>query len=394
MAFAPDGSQLASGSDDGTIRIWNPRNGVQVDGTGFGVARRAGRPLAGVRSDSPSPEDGLGVSADVETLADLIAAMDTRPPLAIALIGDWGAGKSSVMLQVQRRVDVLAEMSRNNPGLSVFASSVRQVRFNAWHYSDEHVWAGLVTQLFRTLSADHEDAEEATASQRHDAAADRDRLRSELAQRETEQRRLSAALEAVERSSTPRGSLAGLGSLAGAGRVVRATIRELRHDVRASAAVVAGWVVLAAAAYVMWRWFGPLIGVTTTAVAALAAPFVAVWRGLARWHRSGMGFVRRRRDALEARTRAVQHEVTQLRERLALIDAAARLEGFLKDRGAASAYQRYRGLLGQVHTDLTALSEDLRQAHRDWVAAGSTTPPPLERIVLYVDDLDRCPPQR
>jgi WD40 repeat protein len=196
VAFTSDGTQLASGGADGTIRIWNPRNGMQVDGTGFRVSRRVGRPLAGVRSDSPSGEDGLGVSADVETLADLIAAMDTRPPLAIALIGDWGAGKSSVMLQVQRRVDVLAEMSRNNPGLSVFASSVRQVRFNAWHYSDEHVWAGLVTELFRTLAVDHEDAEDTTdASQRHNAVVDRDRLRSELAQRETEQRRLSAALD-------------------------------------------------------------------------------------------------------------------------------------------------------------------------------------------------------
>jgi hypothetical protein len=95
------------------------------------VTRRIGRPLAGVRSDAPSERNLIAATSDVETLADLIAAAETSPPLAIALIGDWGVGKSSVMLQIQRRIDALAEMSRNNPGLSVFASNVRQVRFNA-----------------------------------------------------------------------------------------------------------------------------------------------------------------------------------------------------------------------------------------------------------------------
>ena len=152
VAFHPDGRTLASVGDT-TIRIWNPRNGEQIAGTGFGAPRPWARPLPGVRSDSPSADDLLDVTPDVETLADLIAATETRPPLAIALIGDWGADKSSVMLQVQRRIDLLAKMSRNNPGLSDFAENVRPVRFNAWHYSDQHVWVGLVDHLFHTLAA-------------------------------------------------------------------------------------------------------------------------------------------------------------------------------------------------------------------------------------------------
>ena len=118
------------------------------------MTRRIGRPLAGVRSDAPSERDLIAATSDVETLADLIAAAETSPPLAIALIGDWGVGKSSVMLQIQHRIDALAEMSRNNPGLSVFASNVRQVRFNAWDYSDDQLWSGLVEHLFRALAAD------------------------------------------------------------------------------------------------------------------------------------------------------------------------------------------------------------------------------------------------
>ena len=64
--------------------------------------------------------------------------MTTAPPLAIALIGDWGAGKSSVMLQVQRRIEELADQIAGTiRGCSVFAANVRQVRFNAWDYSDD-----------------------------------------------------------------------------------------------------------------------------------------------------------------------------------------------------------------------------------------------------------------
>lgn len=226
VVFAPDGATLASGGDT-TIRIWNPRNGSQVDGTGFGAPRRIGRPLAGVRSDAPSADDLIGATSDVETLADLIAAIETSPPLAIALIGDWGAGKSSVMLQIQRRIDVLAEMSRNNPGLSVFAANVRQVRFNAWDYSDDQLWSGLVDHLFRALAADPD-----SSSGLSDPAAvqvERVALRRELAERETEEQRLSGGLRTADRVGRPQGFLAGLGSPVYTWRVTIAAARELQQ---------------------------------------------------------------------------------------------------------------------------------------------------------------------
>lgn len=36
----------------------------------------------------------------------------------------------------------------------MFASNVRQVRFNAWDYSDDQLWSGLVDHLFRALAVD------------------------------------------------------------------------------------------------------------------------------------------------------------------------------------------------------------------------------------------------
>jgi WD40 repeat protein len=88
VAYSPDGTTLATTSDDGTIRIWNARTGQQVAGTRFGVVLRPMRPLAGIRSDQPSEQDLLGIEEDVGTLAALVAASATEPPLAIALLSE------------------------------------------------------------------------------------------------------------------------------------------------------------------------------------------------------------------------------------------------------------------------------------------------------------------
>ena len=392
VAYAPDGATLATGSNDRTVRIWNPRNGTQVDGTGFGVTRRIGRPLAGVRSDAPSELDLIAATSDVETLADLIAAAETSPPLAIALIGDWGVGKSSVMLQIQRRVGALAEMSRNNPGLSVFASNVRQVRFNAWDYSDDQLWSGLVERLFHGLAADPDSSP--APPDPGTVEAERRTLHRNLAEQEAAGERLSSELRAADRAVQPQGFLAWLSSPVYTWRVVTAASRELAREIRSAPWVLLGWAVLGAIAYGAWSLWGSRIGAAATAVAAVIAPAVVIGQRLRSWHRTGMSATARLRRRLDAQERAINQKIADLRERLALVDASVRLSAFLTDRAASGAYQEYRGLLGQVRGDLVTLSSDLTAARNEWLVSGATTPPPLERIVLYIDDLDRCPPRR
>lgn len=350
------------------------------------------RRLAGVRSDVPSAEDLFRGPTDAETLADLIAATETAAPLAIALIGDWGSGKSSVMLQVQRRIDVLAEMSRNNPGRSLFASNVRQVRFNAWDYGDDNVWTGIVEHLFRALATDP--GPPASPPDPRVAEAERGRLRTLLADREAEERRLADELQAVDEAAVPRGYLAGLSSPARVMRVLAAAISELGHDARGKVEILLGWAVLGAAAAGAWLLWGSLIGSAVTALAAVTAPAVAAGRRLRDWHHAGMRVIDAQRSNLDARQRRLRREIAQLKERLAVADAAARLAAFLADRSDDGAYRQYRSLFSQVRNDLARLSADLDEARREWLADGSGGTPPLERIVLYIDDLDRCPPRK
>jgi len=92
VAYSPDGRTLASVGDDGTIRIWNPQNGAQVNGTGLGaVARAPGRPLAGVRSDSPSAENLLGVGKEFSRFLRLCS---TDPSAAADALASTGLGRS------------------------------------------------------------------------------------------------------------------------------------------------------------------------------------------------------------------------------------------------------------------------------------------------------------
>ena len=388
LAWAPDGSVIASAGDDGTIRIWNPRSGAQVGGTGSGRARVPARPLAGVRSDSPSDMDLLGVGEDVATLAELIAATETRPPLAIALIGDWGAGKSSVMLQIEKRVGELAERARNNPGLTAWAETVRQVRFNAWHYSDDRLWAGLISHLFDVLAAPPRDVEDETSADPRSVAAQRAKLRAERDQMQRASDQLDGKLKAADALFGPRGLLSWLVSPWYALRVLLLVAWQGLRDLRTGLPIVLGWLVLGAGAYAAWRYARGWVAVVATVVSVVVPPIATAVR-------QTRAFIGKQRANLTARQQEYQRDVRSLDDQLVLVDAAERLARFLTERGGdAGKYQEYQGLLGQVRIDLDQLATDLADARRQWERDGRNGPPPLERIVLYIDDLDRCPPRR
>jgi hypothetical protein len=358
-------------------------------GTGFGQRLRPVRPLAEIRSDRASIEDLIGIGDDVETLAELIAAEQTEPPLAIAVLGSWGSGKSSLIHQVEQHVTRLGELSRNNLSLgsSSFVANVRQVTFNAWHYSDDRLWTGLIDHLFRTLASDpDEDGKPVDTDCEAAARAARTRAELEDCQRLDEQ--LRRQLAAARRG----GRFTGPGSPYVAARLVAAAARQLLRDVRTYLWVMAGWALAAVAAYLAWRFYqshAALIG----RIGFTLAPLLVIWGRLRAWHRRGMNLTNQLRQDLQQRRDQLRARQDELSARLAELDAATRLSEFLHERSQPDAYQEYRGLLGQVYGDLRTLDTQLGRAQRQWQARPSGAPP-LQRIVLYVDDLDRCPPRR
>jgi hypothetical protein len=75
--------------------------------------------------------------------------------------------------------------------------------------------------------------------------------------------------------------------------------------------------------------------------------------------------------------------------------AGRRLSRFLQERSGSGDYRSHLGLISLLHKDLQQLSTLLQLAEGDnneKTEKGQL--PRIDRIILYVDDLDRCPPGR
>jgi hypothetical protein len=353
FALTPDNRRLVSGAGDGTVRLWDLAAEAEID------VRRPRQPRPGLLSDRESPDDLLGFGDDVEGLATLIADRQTELPMAIALLGRWGSGKSSFMRQLQDRVTALAEQSRNNPARSVFANAVRQVRFNAWHYADDQLWVGLLDHLFAEL------AKPETVPDTEQVRAERDSLRTRV--------RNLAKLE---------GKSSGVGRLLVLPRMLWSASAPVFATWRRRLLLLGLLAVLAGATVTV-----ALLGVSTvlTALGVASTVLTAVTPVLLRIHDGW--------QAVSKYTGELTAELRDARVRLARLDAAERLD-LLITQARSGDYEQYRGLVSRAHEDLRGLSDTAGAALLEWEDARPDRPPPLERIVLYIDDLDRCPPRK
>lgn len=84
-----------------------------------------------------------------------------------------------------------------------------------------------------------------------------------------------------------------------------------------------------------------------------------------------------------------EHEAAKLELRESTSEA--RLGRFIRERAESADYDKYLGLIAMIHRDFQKLSDLMERAR-----AGPHDPdlPRVDRIVLYIDDLDRCYPPR
>ncbi len=98
-------------------------------------------------ADLDKGEDYLGIDKDVTAFAKVIASNSFSPPLAIALFGQWGTGKSFFMNKLKDRIKRLSDTGRDE-----YRSGIAQIHFNAWSYLDANLWASIVTRIFEGLN--------------------------------------------------------------------------------------------------------------------------------------------------------------------------------------------------------------------------------------------------
>jgi KAP family P-loop domain/TIR domain len=99
--------------------------------------------------------------------------------------------------------------------------------------------------------------------------------------------------------------------------------------------------------------------------------------------------------AAKLKSETVGKEIDQLKVDIATTSSTRLLAEFIEDRAAASDYRRHLGLLALIRRDFEKL-RDLFDQQRQEESAGNevSDDKKINRIVLYIDDLDRCPPDR
>jgi hypothetical protein len=103
--------------------------------------------IAGLISDSDSGTDYLDISKDVNAFAKVMSAKSFSPPLAIALLGKWGSGKSFFMKKLMERIQTLSKSENQK----AYCNGIAHVHFNAWSYMDSNLWASIITKIFEGL---------------------------------------------------------------------------------------------------------------------------------------------------------------------------------------------------------------------------------------------------
>lgn len=159
------GSDAGSGGgDDGGATDAPATPGEPEGGDGSGIRTQPAEfAYAEAIASDQGDKDSLNFKRDAQALAALIALKDMKPPLAIALFGKWGSGKSFFMHAIEKYVRQLskhqgflvegtaAEQRAADDREELFYRGIAHIKFNAWSYLDANLWAGLAHSLFEKL---------------------------------------------------------------------------------------------------------------------------------------------------------------------------------------------------------------------------------------------------
>jgi KAP family P-loop domain len=365
--------------------------------------------LAGYQADTDVGIDRLGITPDVNMLADLVASRLIRPPLSIGLFGNWGSGKSFFMRQLRKRVRHLADSAaeaekaehRRGQEVSSYCAGVRQITFNAWHYAEANLWASLAAHIFDNLASDgSEDDLARRADQLHELRGKEKSLLTQLSAVRLERMMVAAQHErepftldlthddfrwVAKALDVPEASIAQVREFATGILGFKAKARQVLSLFRRSKLA---WILLGAGIALTVGFLVLVNSPLWPALTALVSTVVAAVTPIAREVHKAAGRIRDAAQTKEAATGQrladLDAETDRLERAVSELATARDVAAYAQQRHATDDYQQYLGVVSLLRRDLETFAAILDEERK---SDGG-----LERIVLYVDDLDRCAP--
>lgn len=442
--------------------------------------------VSGFSADTRTERDLVGIGAEVDAFAYLIAAKALQPPLAIGLFGDWGSGKSFFMEALRKRIHKItkdAKLSGQPQGKISIYKYIAQIEFNAWHYVEGELWASLVEHIFRNLQTRPEDeltllqqrqqhwieklevarraqqaAQARKASLEDQLSQTQDRITTLEQEREDTLKRLNElkardVFEAVQLSESEKDNITQTMRDLGVTKTYQSAaelmlgIEELRDVLRRGNALTTPlrerswkW----ATALIVVILIGPAVSFALTgigdvpavtnalvSVSAFLSGLTVMLKQGTSWLSSAIARVEGAQFRLDAKRREVeekyateiaeaerQHaekaaeyeqakseeqvierEIAELEQELQRITPGRVLLDFVNERVGSQDYRKHLGIAALIRRDFDQLSQLIAEQNQKFIEKDDGTEREenqylINRIVLYIDDLDRCPPER
>jgi hypothetical protein len=432
--------------------------------------------IARITGDHDEGDDHLKIDKDVEAFAKIIASSNFVPPLAIALFGEWGSGKSFFMKKLMDKIDHYAknEKSINSP---TFCKGIAQIHFNAWSYLDNNLFASIVSEVFDKLDQyitgdnnakkEQKEIEDELAEKLQSVKEQQHLLISKKRENEREIELLATSIHRakkelekeakaiksntfdkiiaqIEREYEPKEKLKE------ALKPVTINNQPVNFDepeqalkeLKSTRLFVLNFMrlIIQDRNNLIWLGLAVLIVITLSVLSmirldlnliipevliTLIAPLPIIWKGIQKTieflspiiekvtiiKNEYDNRIKTAQSRFEQYEKASRIEIEQKRYELNLFDhkkaelsrqadeidhllkhkiSQKAMYSFILKRSSSEDYKKHLGIISTIRKDFETLSDLFDKSNTEYKSFREQFAHPLERIVLYVDDLDRC----